>query len=295
MLSYLCIMRCSSLIFYLLVIFCQNLSAQLTCTKISSLPEKMYETSGLILIDDKYLVTHNDGGNAAELFIISLKDGSFKTVEVEDAKNNDWEDITQDSEGNLFIGDFGNNLNKREHCSIYKVSSGYHEKEQVESKKISFTYEDQVKFPPEANELNFDCEAMIWKDDSLYLFSKCRTEPFTGLTNIYVLPDKPGKYTARKIGTIQLCSSDWRFCSVTAADYSSKHDVLILLTYSRLYIVSDFEASKFWEGKVKSYQLSFIKQREAICFKDKNTWYMTDEYRKGLGGGNLYEVTLKKD
>lgn len=295
MLSYLCIMQRSGFIFLILILFQQFVSAQLTCTKISNLPEKMYETSGLVLIDDKYLVTHNDGGNESELFIINLKDGSFSTVEIEDAKNNDWEDITQDTEGNLFIGDFGNNLNKREHCTIYKINAGYHDKKRVESKKITFTYADQEKYPPEPGQLNFDCEAMIWKDDSLYLFSKCRTEPFTGLTNIYVLPDAPGKYTARKIGSIQLCSSDWRFCSVTAADYSVKQNTLILLTYSRIYIVSDFEANKFWEGKVKSYQLSFIKQREAICFKDKNTWYMTDEYRKGLGGGNLYEVKLKKE
>lgn len=268
--------------------------AQVTMTKLANLPKKMYETSGLVLYQNKYLITHNDGGNTSEIYVFDLKTGVHRTIELEDTKNEDWEDLTQDDDGRLYVGDFGNNLNKRESCEIYIVPKDFLEKDKVNTKRIRFVYEDQKKFPPKKSDLNFDCEAFFWMNDSLYLFSKCRTEPFSGISNIYVIPDKPGEYVARKIGSVQLCSSGWQFCSITGAAYSEKYNCIALLTYSRLYLIRNFKNKEFWEGDIKSYQLSLVRQREAICFSGKNTWYMTDEYRKGFGGGNLYELKLKE-
>lgn len=268
--------------------------SQLTMKKLVELPDKMYETSGLVFYQERYLLTHNDGGNDPELFVLDIKAGTQRSIIIEGVKNNDWEDLTVDDDGRVYIGAFGNNLNKREKCFVYVLPKNFLEKDKVEPKKIEFTYEDQIKFPPSKKEMNFDCEAFFWANDSLYFFTKCRTEPYTGITNIYVLPDKSGDYKAKKIGSIQLCSSDWRFCSVTAADYSEKYKKLVLLTYSRLCIIDGFTGHQFWNGNVKSYQLNLVRQREAICFKSKNSWYMTDEYKKGLGGGNLYEIKLKE-
>jgi hypothetical protein len=267
--------------------------AQLSMVKIADLPEHLHETSGLVLYDEKYLLTHNDGGNKSELFVLGL-DGSLKeTIDIEDVENEDWEDLTQDDEGHVFIGDFGNNLNRRENCKIYKLPKDLIGQDEVSAKKITFTYEDQNDFPPDEDELNFDCEAFFWKDDSLYLFTKCRTKPFTGITNVYVLPDEPGKHVARKIGSIQLCSTNWQFCSVTAADYHPRLKTLVLMTYSKIYLISDFPGHQFWKGKLVEYPITVLRQREAICFKSKNSWYVTDEFRRGFGGGNLYEVKLK--
>ncbi|MBL7897021.1 MAG: hypothetical protein JNJ99_00710 [Crocinitomicaceae bacterium] len=274
--------------------FAFNSRAQLTVKKLVELPDKMYETSGLVFYQDRYLLTHNDGGNDPEIFVLDIKTGTHRTIEIEGVKNNDWEDLTVDEDGRVFIGAFGNNLNKRERSFVYVLPKNFLEKDKVEPKKIEFIYEDQLNFPPSKKEMNFDCEAFFWANDSLYFFTKCRTEPYTGVSNIYVIPDKPGEYKAKKLGSIQLCSTDWRFCSVTAADYSEKYNLVALLTYSRLYLISDFKGHQFWNGKVKSYQLNLVRQREAICFKSKNSWYMTDEYKKGLGGGNLYEVKLKE-
>jgi len=266
---------------------------QLSMDKIAELPEKMYETSGLVLYKDKYLITHNDGGNKSEIYVFDIKAGKHRTIEIKDTKNEDWEDMTQDDEGHLYLGDFGNNINDRKSCEIYILPNDFLEHDETKSKKISFVYEDQKEFPPKKQALNFDCEAFFWKNDSLYLFTKCRTEPYTGVSNIYVIPATAGDHVAKKIGSVQLCSTDWRFCSVTSADYSEKYNLVVLITYSRLYLIGGFKANHFWNGTVKSYQLPLTKQREAICFKGKNAWYMTDEYRKGLGGGNLYEVKLK--
>lgn len=261
--------------------------------RIAELPTELYETSGLVFYNNEFIITHNDGGNESEIFLLDLAGNLKKTIKINDAKNHDWEDLTIDDENRIYIGDFGNNNNNRENLAIYILPKNLQDKNEVDAKKIKFTYEDQEKFPPSKQLLNFDCEAFFWKDDSLYLFTKCRTEPFTGISTVYVLPAKEGTYKARRIGSVQLCSSDWRFCSVTAADYSEKYKTLILLTYSKIYLIKNFEENRFWEGSIKSYQLSLVRQREAICFKGKNAWYLTDEYRKGLGGGNLYELTLK--
>ena len=40
---------------------------------------------------------------------------------VEGATNEDWEDITIDDAGNLYIGDIGNNKNERDDLRVYRV------------------------------------------------------------------------------------------------------------------------------------------------------------------------------
>ncbi len=261
--------------------------------KVADLPKNVIETSGLAFFKNEFLITHNDGGHKSEIYVMTLKGEIVKKINIKDTKNRDWEDLAQDDEGRLYIGDFGNNSNSREKCQIYILPKNFLDKDEVKPKKITFSYEDQTKFPPKKSQLNYDCEAFFWKDDKLYLLTKCRTKPFTGESRIYEVPATPGKYKAKYIGSINLCQSGWRFCSVTSADYDAKTNTLAILTYSRLYVVSNIKGNDFWNGKVKSYSLPIVKQREAICFKNKSTLFMTDEKKKGFGGGNLYELKLK--
>ncbi len=261
--------------------------------KVADLPKKVIETSGLAYFKNEFLITHNDGGHKSEIYVMNLKGEIVKKINVKDTKNRDWEDLAQDDEGRLYIGDFGNNDNSREKCQIYILPKNFLDKDEIKPKKITFSYEDQKNFPPKKSQLNYDCEAFFWKDDKLYLLTKCRTKPFTGESRIYEVPATPGKYKAKYIGSINLCQAGWRFCSVTSADYDAKTNTLAILTYSRLYVVSNIKGNDFWKGKVKSYSLPVVKQREAICFKNKTTLFMTDEKKKGFGGGNLYELKLK--
>jgi hypothetical protein len=68
---------------------------------------------------------------------------------VENTENHDWEDITQDAAGNIYIGDFGNNENDRQNLSILKVD--LKDASQKSTKVIqttTFHYEGQTEFPP---------------------------------------------------------------------------------------------------------------------------------------------------
>ncbi|UKN00105.1 hypothetical protein K6119_10205 [Paracrocinitomix mangrovi] len=278
------------------IIWCSStVIAQVSVDKIADLPSKLYETSAVQIYQGKYILTLNDGGNKEKLYVLDFEGKVVRTLEIKDAKNVDWEDLAIDDKDRVYIGDFGNNLNKRKECAIYILDKDLIEdgNGEIKADKITFNYEDQFAYPPKESNMNFDAEAMVWMNDSIYIFTKCRSKPFTGITNVYVLPDKPGHYKARKIGSIQLCDSNWMFCSVTAADYHPKSKKLVILTYSRFYIISNFTSHQFWNGKIQSYNLKGIKQREGIGFLTKNVLYMTDEYRKGFGGGNLYKLSLK--
>lgn len=281
---------------FLLILICVSTSGvtQVRLKKIVNLPKKMHETSGLLYYKNKFLITHNDGGNKSEIYILNQKGESLKTIDIEDVKNTDWEDLAQDNKGNIYIGDFGNNDNNRKKLQILILKNGFMDKKKVEPKKITFWYEDQEKFPPKKAELNYDCEAFFEKDGYLYLLTKCRTKPFSGVSKMYVIPAKKGKHKAKLLGQFQFCSTSWKFCSVTAADYDYASNTLTVLTYGKLYVVSNIKNNEFWNGDIEMYNIPLIKQREAVAYLGKNKWYLTDEYKKGIGGGNLYKMYLKK-
>ena len=98
------------------------------------MPICINENSGLVKAwQDGYYWTHNDGGGNPELYMLNATGQLFDTLEVKDAINVDWEDLAKDSKGSLYIGDFGNNSNKRENLNIYKRSS-------LTVEKINFKY-----------------------------------------------------------------------------------------------------------------------------------------------------------
>ena len=281
---------------FLLVLFyfSFNGDAQIGLKKIVKLPKKMYETSGLLLYKNKFLITHNDGGNESEIYVLNKRGKHIKTIDIEDTKNHDWEDLAQDKAGNIYIGDFGNNNNDRKKLQILILKNGFIDKNKVDPKKITFWYEDQEKFPPKKSKLNYDCEAFFEKDGLLYLLTKCRTKPFSGVSKVYVIPAKKGKYKAKLLGQFQFCSTSWQFCSVTSADYNYRSKTLTVLTYGKLYIVTNIKNNEFWNADIQMYNIPHIKQREAVAYLGKNKWYLTDEYKRGFGGGNLYEMYLKR-
>ncbi|MFK8037436.1 MAG: hypothetical protein AB8B74_04050 [Crocinitomicaceae bacterium] len=267
--------------------------SKLDLTKIADLPKWLYESSGLAYFQNKF-ITHNDGGNKAELYVLNEKGKHEKTISIQDVKNYDWEDLTMDTKGKLFIGDFGNNFNNRKNLQIHILQKGFLNHKKAEVETIHFTYEDQKEFPPSNKELYFDCEAFIVKDKKVFLFTKCRTKPFTGISKIYMLPAKAGKFEAKLIGQFQFCDKGWMTCSVTSAAYHAPSNTIAILAYGRLYTIKNWHFNAFWKGDIKSYKISGIKQREAICFRDKKSWFITDEYRKGIKGGNLYKMKIEK-
>ena len=167
---------------------------------LSKLPSIINESSGLETTGKNQIWTFNDAGGKPELFLIDTQGNLLKTLEIVNVKNRDWEDISKDDQGNFYIGNIGNNSNSSKDLSIFKIPNPKKIKEyKVSAKIISFSFEDQVDFPPPKEKLNFDCEAMFWFNQNIYLFTKHRSFPMA--TNMYRLPAMEGHHIAKKIGT----------------------------------------------------------------------------------------------
>lgn len=273
---------------FLLIISCQNFG-QLKL--LASLPDELKEASGIEKTNNSDLLWMlNDGGNKPVIYGVDLSGNIVRKV-FANAKNKDWEDITSDEKGNLYIGDFGNNNNKRKDLKILKIK--YEDlltKDKVEVEKIKFYYPSQQKFPPKKKDRFYDAESMFYKNGFLYIFTKSRVKGNYGKTSLYKIPTKKGNYVAEYISEYKLC--DDLHCWITAAAISPSGKKVALLNHQSILIFTDFKGDNFFSGAVKEYPFNHISQKEGVVFKDNNTLYITDE-KAHLQGGNLYEFSLK--
>ncbi len=258
---------------------------------ISSLPTKLEEASGVEKTSNSSLLwMHNDSGNKNELYGVNENGKIKKTITI-NAKNKDWEDITSDNFGNLFIADFGNNANKRKDLVILKIN---HEdlvnNASISAEKIKFSYPNQHKYPPKKEKLFFDAESLFYKNGFLYIFTKSRVKNRYGKTNLYKIPAVPGDHTAEYIGSFNNCNT--KGCWITAATISDDYKKIALLTHHKVLVFSNFTSDAFFDGLLTEYNLDHSSQKEGIDFKDNNTLYITDEKANG-NGGKLYTLSLK--
>jgi len=249
------------------------------------LDDQLNEVSGLEQLNESTLVAINDSGSKAELYLIDLHGKHLKTVALKNATNVDWEDLARD-DNYLYIGDIGNNQNKRKDLCVYKVKiSDVLSKKEVVAQKISFYYSDQKEFPPQKRQLNFDAEGMIVYKESVYIFTKNRTDPWTGISTVYTLPNQRGSYKARKHSELYVGEQGWWQDAITGADIFN--DQLYLLTYNRVFRlnIADLDRSPSFTQEFKR-----MTQKEAIVVLDKNTFLIADEVKRLMGGGNLYKI-----
>lgn len=257
--------------------------------RIATLPATISESSGLVFYNDSLLITHNDSGDKPQLYFINLKGKLVGQVLVENAVNIDWEDLCVDNKGNLFVGDIGNNSNDRKSLVIYKISM--HQllgKEKVNAEIISFSYSDQQSFPPLDSLKNFDAEGLAYQNDSLLIFTKCRSTPFNGYSYCYKVPTTQGKYVAKKSFELFIGTKGFMKDAVTSA--SICNNTLYLLTYNR-FLVYNYQQGR-WVYQTQHFTQPYS-QKEALITKDNQTIYITDEVQKIVGGGKLYKMELK--
>lgn len=255
----------------------------LILNELCDMPIQVMETSGLENGPDGCFWTHNDSGNAPELFCIDTTGVIQRQVQIVGDANTDWEDLAKDDAGNIFIGNFGNNALNRTDLRIIKVPNiDTCTSTTFVTDTIRFSYPDQINFPPVGDYGNFDMEAMVWYQDSLHLFSKDRSSPSTGYSKHYRLPAVGGTYIAELIDSLYTGGSSFVF-SVTSADLSEDNSELVLLNSDRLWLCTNFSGSDFFGGDVAELVLGTFTQKEGICFKN-GFMYVTDEVAFGFGG-----------
>ncbi len=257
---------------------------------IADLPKTLNEVSGTETIANSDLIWMiNDSGNTPKLYGLDTKGNIIKAIKI-NAKNNDWEDLTTDSLGNIYIGDFGNNFNKRKNLAVLKVKNeDLVESKNAEIERISFYYPNQKKFPPKKKKMHFDCEAFFHFNNSLYLFTKSREKQNFGKTNLYKIPATQGNHEARFIASFKTCNE--LPCRITSVDISHNGKQVALLTLDAVWLFSDYTKDNFFNGKAIRFPFEYESQKEGVCFKNESTLFITDE-RSHSKGGNLYEFKL---
>ena len=258
------------------------------------LENSIKESSGLIKLDNQ-LWTHNDSGDGAKLYQIDENSGSIlKTVTIKNAVNKDWEDITYD-DTHVYIGDFGNNRGNRKDLKIYKISrDDLKTQNDINAEVINFSYNDQHDFSRKSDKNNnYDCEAMIVKNDKLYLFSKNWGDQ---QTRLYELDTTTGRHIARYKNSFNIKGL------VTGASFNKEFNILLLSSYSKLlntsiWSFSNINNSDFFKGEAKKLTLtnSIQAQIEGITFIDDHKAYLSSEAFSNKKYGislesNLYEL-----
>jgi hypothetical protein len=275
-------------------LFSQGIFGQsATLNQVIELPDLISESSGLAKDSNGIFWSHNDSDNDAILVGFNLDGQVIYTIEVTNSSNIDWEDLSIVND-TLIICDCGNNLNTRTNLRILKVPMGSIAPGNNfrEAEIINFSYAEQTAFPPKPQQLHFDLEAMACTADSIYLFSKNRTQPSDGLTYQYVMPNRSGNYPnlERKgqfnSGTTQF--ADW----ITGAALNDVGD-LALLSASKIIIYRNFTSNPRIQHLAEIIHYNGASQIEAICWNDECSVWITDEDNAIIfNDNNLYSLEV---
>ncbi len=268
-------------------------------TKVTRLPPVLRESSGLIVVSDSLFWSHNDGGNLSELYQFNKQGKVLRTVTINTA-NKDWEELALDEKGNLYIADFGNNAQIRQDLAIFKIPNFIHRTTDsiFDVEKIAFFYPEQKAFPPLLPDRVFDAEAIIVKNDSIYIFTKdYYSMPYAGVTHVYAVPNQntsAGKPHPARLCAILPTDKKSKMRGAITAAASNTEGVLLLLGYRKIYWIENFFSDKK-NISLKPLKISLLNtaQREAIAFGKNDEVYLTSEKTKFIGG-NLSKIRLKK-
>lgn len=218
----------------------------------------------------------NDSGNTPRLFALDAEGRALAApVRIKGARNHDWEGLCADGKGGLWIGDFGNNANKRKVLEIHRVEEPGEEipEELTVTKTLRFRFPDQLAYPPE--NLNFDCEAIFALEGKLYVLTKHRSDQHSKL---YRLEDLDS-------GELQDAVLLGRFTEtgpVTGAALHADGRQLAVLTFNGVRIVQRPEGSdNFTGGSARAYIFGdwALRQVEGIAWMDPHTLLISNEQK----------------
>ncbi|MGI4762640.1 MAG: hypothetical protein ACRYF0_18160 [Janthinobacterium lividum] len=235
--------------------------------RLARLPAPIRESSGLARGDSAGLVwTHGDGGTLATLYQASLGGRLRGALPLAPLPNRDWEELTRDPAGRFYIGDFGNNRNDRRDLAIYRVtpSAGG-----ARVDTIAFRYPDQTAFPPPPARRHFDCEAMVFYNDSLHLFTKDRSRAHC--TRYYVVPARPGHHVAVLRDSLRLRTL------VTGAALRPDGRQVALLGYGGLFLFDGPPGARLFQQAKVYRRLPTTGQAEGVVFLDDKALLLSNE------------------
>lgn len=263
-----------------------------------TLSNELKEISGLEQVCEDRYVSINDSGDGPYLYVFNSSGEIGHKMYVSGASNIDWEDITYDGRY-VYVADIGNNRNQRKDLAIYRIDIdttvklayegsdiGYRLRDTTEAFRYAFHYPDQKEFPPQANQLNFDSEAITYANGKLLVLTKDRSKPYKGLCKIYECDFLDDKLNVKLIQQIKLKGQSWLTGSVTGCDYSN--GILYVLTYKRIYV---YERDKDQFNFILKKNLGRLQQWEGVCLDSNNLIRVVAE-KSRLGPQKMKTITI---
>jgi hypothetical protein len=204
-------------------------------------------------------------------------------VALDGATNVDWEALTGDDEGNLIVGDVGNNVSRRKELAFYLFPEPATEAASVPVRKVTFAWPDQTAFPDP--ELAHDCEAMFFLRGRLYLFTKHRRDTLTDLWRADI-PAAGGRATLTKLARFDIGGM------VTDACLSPDRTRLAVLTYRNVWVFDLPAAGEdFFRGRALHAALS----PPVLSFQLEGcAWVDPAHLLLGSEQGDLFRLPLKE-
>ncbi|MDZ7372406.1 MAG: hypothetical protein ONB23_00425 [candidate division KSB1 bacterium] len=217
--------------------------------------------------------THNDSDSPPQLFAIDSLGTILKAVHVRGALNRDWEDLTTDPDGNLYIADTGDNEHRRDRVVVYRLPEPDPFAPDSEATVLDSI---QVRYP---NGAHYDCEAIFWKGGRLYFLIK--TASFRDSTLCFSVDARsPGT----RVEDLRFEGARPDLNLVTAAEYNNwPRRRLAVLGYTQLVILGP-EVEPFAAARKQLQAGIALGQCEGICWSGGNLIVINE-------AGEIYRVS----
>ncbi len=207
----------------------------------------------------------------------------------------DMEEVAQDDQY-FYFGDFGNNgTTLRDDLYILRIPKQLLLMGSCHCDTIHFSYcgytTNNNRMSGGLPTTDFDCEAMVAIDDSLYLFTKQWTSQ---QTVCFALPKTPGRYIAMPRFKLNVNGLVTGACHFRLDRLGLKQkNVIALCGYNILaqpfvYLIYDFSGTNFTKGRREkiAYLNNVGWQTEAIATADGIHYWITSERFSRLGVNN---------
>lgn len=248
---------------------------------------RIREASGLVasVSNPEMMWTHNDSGNAAEIFLMNETGDVKSTVHLAGIKNRDWEDIAVGSGPDagkpyLYVGDIGDNNSVYDEKILYRIEeprllNGITDTTITNVEKINFKLPDGKR----------DTEAFIIDPIStdLYIFSKREQQ-----VNLYKLShplSTTGTMTAERV------LEKLPFTLIVAADISADGTEILVKNYDNVFYWKRVPGESIEETIKRTPEIlpySPEPQGESITFSHAGDGYYTISERKKTQPQQLY-------